>query len=55
MAGEARNSLKLGNPYVREKQETPENLEMHLFGRSKKLLKTWLYLSEPKPRTPFLR
>jgi hypothetical protein len=30
-------------------------LETHPCGRSKKLLKTWLYLSEPKLRTPFPR
>jgi hypothetical protein len=30
-------------------------LEMNTCGRSKKLLKTWLYLSELKPRTPFPR
>jgi hypothetical protein len=28
-------------------------LETHACGRSKKLLETWLYLSESKLRTPF--
>jgi hypothetical protein len=39
IAEEARNFLKIGNA---------------LCGRSKKLLKTWLYLSEPKQRAPLL-
>jgi hypothetical protein len=51
IAGEARNSLKLGNAYVREKQETPKNLVIHLQALSENPISSLMLPAERQGKT----